>query len=201
MESDNLFQFEDEILALEQKIRRLEAPENHIAFYGSSSIRLWTHLEDDLSPLKTINLGFGGSSFAWCIHYFDRVFKNLEPKHLVIYVGDNDLAQGVPPEKVLMKFRKLSNMSRERFPAIPIDFITIKPSPERKPILSHIHLTNQLIRKELLAMPKAELINVYDSMLDEKNEARPELFLEDQLHLNDAGYKVWKGVVRKHFGI
>ena len=82
-----------------------------------------------------------------------------------------------------------------------MDFITIKPSPIRTYLLPEIKLTNNLIRKELMGIKKASLINVFDSMLNENGVARPELYLEDELHMNEKGYKIWKGVVRKHFGI
>lgn len=195
------FEFEEEIELLERKIIDLPNKDDLVVFYGSSSIRLWENIENDLEPFNVLNLGFGGSSFSWCIYYFDRLFSKIKPKHLVIYVGDNDLANGIPPEKVLKKFRVLVNLVRVNFPHIPLDFISIKPSPIRTYLQPEIRLTNNLIRKELSTINKASLINIYDSMLDEKNEARPELFTEDQLHMNHKGYIIWKGVVRKHFGI
>lgn len=194
-------EFEGEIQALENKVLDHPSQDNLIAFYGSSSIRLWETLEEDLSPLNVINLGFGGSSFSWCIYYFDRVFTRIKPSRVIIYVGDNDLAAGIPPEKVLKKFRMLTKMVRMNYPNIPMDFISIKPSPIRTHLLPEIQLTNQLIRKELLAMGKASLIDVHNSMLNENGVARPELYVEDQLHLNADGYRIWKGVVRKHLGI
>ncbi|MEQ9306857.1 MAG: GDSL-type esterase/lipase family protein [Marinoscillum sp.] len=194
-------EFEEEIVELERKILDHPNKENLVVFFGSSSIRLWENLSNDMEPLNVLNLGFGGSSFSWCIYYFDRLFTKIRPKHLVIYVGDNDLANGIPPEKVLKKFRMLTNMVRSTFPKIPLDFITIKPSPIRTYLLPEIRLTNSLIRKELMALNKASLINVFDSMLNEKGVARPELYLDDQLHMNEKGYKIWRGVVRKHLGI
>jgi len=194
-------EFEEEIEALERKIIDHPDKEDLVVFYGSSSIRLWEGLEEDMKPLNILNLGFGGSSFSWCIYYFDRLFTKIKPKHLIIYVGDNDLANGIPPEKVLKKFRVLVNLVRVNYPHMPLDFITIKPSPIRTYLLPEIRLTNNLIRKELMTINKASLINVFDTMLNEKNVARPELYSEDQLHMNRSGYKIWKGVVRKHFGI
>lgn len=194
-------QFESEIKTLEARIQDHQNKEQLVVFYGSSSLRLWETMAEDLHPLNVLNLGFGGSSFSWCIYYFDRLFSKVKPAHLVIYVGDNDLGKGIPPEKVLKKFRVLIQLIRSDFPTVAVDFITIKPSPERTYLLPEIRLTNNLIRQELLAMPKAGLINVFDSMLDEKGVARPELYLEDQLHMNESGYKIWKGVLRRHFGI
>lgn len=195
------FEFEGEIEELERKIQDHHNKEELVVFYGSSSVRLWETLSEDLAPLNVLNLGFGGSSFSWCIYYFDRLFSKIKPSYIVIYVGDNDLANGIPPEKVLKKFKVLSKLIRVSFPNVPMDFITIKPSPIRTYLLPEIRLTNDLIRKELKGINKAELINVFDSMLNEKSVARPELYGEDQLHMNAEGYKIWKGVVRKHFGI
>lgn len=194
-------QFENEIKALEAKIIDHRNKDQLIAFYGSSSIRLWESLGEDLAPLNTINLGFGGSSFSWCIYYFDRLFSRFTPSRIVIYVGDNDLGVGIPPEKVVKKFRRLAKLIRTSFPTVKVDFITIKPSPERTYLQPEIQMTNNLIRKEILRLGRASLINIFDSMLDENGVARPELYLEDQLHMNAKGYQIWKGVVRKHFGI
>ncbi len=194
-------EFESEIEDLEKKILDFPNKEDLTVFYGSSSIRLWESLEEDMAPLNVLNLGFGGSSFSWCIYYFDRLFTKIKPKHIVIYVGDNDLANGIPPEKVVKKFRTLANLIRTSFPHTPMDFITIKPSPSRTYLLPETKLTNSLIRKELMNVEKASLINIFDSMLNENGVARPELYLEDELHMNEKGYKIWKGVVRKHFGI
>lgn len=195
------FEFEEEIEALEEKIINHPNKKDLVVFYGSSSVRLWEDLEKDLAPLNVLNLGFGGSSFSWCIYYFDRLFTKIQPQRLVIYVGDNDLANGIPPEKVVKKFRVLVKLVRLNFPHIPLDFITIKPSPIRTYLLPEIRLTNSLLRKELMNINKANLINIFDSMLNEQNVARPELYSEDQLHMNNNGYRIWKGVVRKHFGI
>jgi len=197
----DLNMFVDEIITLEKRVLDHQNRDHLIAFYGSSSVRLWETLEEDLAPLNTINLGFGGSSFSWCIYYFNRVFKNIQPDEIVIYVGDNDLGSGHQPSKVLKKFVNLTNMIRLSFPKVKIHFITIKPSPIRTHLLPITLETNRLIRKEMLKMEKASMINVFDSMLDDKGVARPELYQEDQLHLNAKGYKIWKGVVRRHFGI
>lgn len=194
-------EFESEIEELEKKIIDFPNKEDLVVFYGSSSIRLWENLEEDMRPLNTLNLGFGGSSFSWCIYYFDRLFTKIKPKHIVIYVGDNDLANGLPPDKVVKKFRTLASLIRTSFPTTPMDFITIKPSPSRTYLLPETRLTNDLIRKELMNVEKASLINIFDSMLSENGVARPELYQEDELHMNEKGYKIWKGVVRKHFGI
>lgn len=34
-------------------------------------------------------------------------------------------------------------------------------------------------------------VDVFTPMLDARGEPRPELFVQDMLHLNDAGYAIW----------
>lgn len=194
--------FEDEVIDLERLIKSRKDFEQLIVFYGSSSLRLWENMKEDLSPLNVINLGFGGASFGWTIHYYKRLIHILpKSSHFVFYCGDNDLDNGLSPEGVMRKFKKLLVLTREDFPKTPISVITIKPSPSRTYLQSKIKLTNDLIRKELKSLSKTGQINIFDSMLDENGVARPELFLEDALHMNRKGYKIWKGVVRKYFGI
>ncbi len=45
-------------------------------FYGSSSIRPWGTLYDDFKNLKPVNLGFGGSTLAVCVWFFDRIMAH-----------------------------------------------------------------------------------------------------------------------------
>lgn len=161
--------FEEEIMALEKKLENWPSFEQLIVFYGSSSIRLWENIDQDLAPLNVLNLGFGGSSFGWCIYYYERLFKKIpRASHIVFYCGDNDLDNGLSPEHVLVKYQKLKEITRKDFPLTPISVITIKPSPSRTYLQENILQTNRLIRKDLLATTKGSQINVFDSMLDEE---------------------------------
>lgn len=41
-------------------------------------------------------------------------------------------------------------------------------------------------------------VDVSPPMLSEKNEPRPELYIEDMLHLNEKGYEIWTKIVREN---
>ncbi|MFD2147649.1 hypothetical protein [Mucilaginibacter antarcticus] len=101
-----MFWYEDDIKRLE-KLRTELSIEPETLFYGSSSIRLWSTLVEDLNDLKPINLGFGGSSLAACTWFFDRVMDGYQPKRLVVYAGDNDLGDGRHPEEIFIFFNNL----------------------------------------------------------------------------------------------
>ncbi|MFY0688874.1 MAG: hypothetical protein JXQ90_17015 [Cyclobacteriaceae bacterium] len=190
-------EFENELKRLEKRIAKHENQEDLIAFYGSSTVRLWVRMNRDLEPFNVINLGFGGSSFLDLNHQFGRLFSQVTPTKVVLYGGDNDLSQGFGPNDILREFRELTSRFRDKFPDIPIFSISIKPSPRREDLLDRVTETNNLLRAYLGALGNTYIIDVYHAMLDGQGNTRPELFLSDMLHLNREGYKIWAKEVSK----
>ncbi|PIB37613.1 hypothetical protein BFP72_17510 [Reichenbachiella sp. 5M10] len=187
--------FEDEINALKEKIAT-QGTEDSVAFYGSSTIRLWDSLETDLADKNAINLGFGGSSYQWCLFYFERLFEQFHPKSYVLYGGDNDLSNGQSPEDVLMNFSLLIEKIQRHSPEAQITVISIKPSPSREYLLHHINTSNALLRSFVEERNYMHWIEMYEHMLSPDGRPRTDLFVEDMLHLNPKGYKIWKQNVR-----
>ena len=64
-------------------------PENAFLFIGSSSIRLWKTLEEDMKPLKIINRGFGGAHTKHINRHKDKIVFPYEPKAIVFFCGTN----------------------------------------------------------------------------------------------------------------
>lgn len=96
--------YEEEVKRLEIEISALENKEG-LVFYGSSSIRLWETLEADFGEYAPLNIGFGGSTLAACVWFFERIFSSLKPTSLVIYAGENDLGDGREPEEIFFFLR------------------------------------------------------------------------------------------------
>ena len=63
-----------------------------IVFVGSSSILFWGTLSDDMAPMPVLNRGFGGSVIAHSTHFADRIVLPYQPRAVVMYAGDNDIA-------------------------------------------------------------------------------------------------------------
>src|SRR5262249_55805415 len=112
--------------------------------------------------------------------------------------GDNDLGDGRRPEEVLGWFRALVVKVRRHLNGVSLGYISIKPSPARSALLAEIVSTNRAIAHEISAMGSTYFIDVFTPMLGPGARPRPELFLEDGLHLNRAGYEVWTRVLRRH---
>lgn len=192
-------EFEDEIKELERKILDHPNKEDLIVFYGSSSFRLWSTMEEDLHPLNILNLGFGGSSYGWCVFYFDRLFARIRPKKILLYAGDNDLYNGIETKKVLKNFLMLNRLIRISFPEIPVVVLTVKPSPERTFLLPEIRSFNDMIYQEQPNLNQVSIINVFDAMMNEYGSGvNHELFGEDNLHMNEKGYALWASLIKSH---
>jgi lysophospholipase L1-like esterase len=190
--------YEDEVRALEQRIKIGPIPRCPVVFYGSSSIRLWSTLASDLDLPNALNLGFGGSTLEACAFFFERLVVPTAPASLIVYAGDNDLGDGRNPENVLTFFRSLAEQVYKRLPGIPFSFISVKPSPARSRIIDRIRRTNDLIRREIRESGTGCFISVFEAMLDERGRPRASLFLEDGLHLSPGGYRVWTDVLANH---
>jgi len=193
-----MFWYEEDIKQLENKISRLQ-DKKHIAFYGSSTFRLWTNLEKEFDLINGTNLGFGGSTLAACVWYFDRIFTKLNPSCFIIYAGDNDIGDNRHPEEVFIFFLQLLDKIRNRFGNIPIFYISIKPSISRYHIIDRIEYTNKIISQEINTLANNTFyINLYDKMLDESGFPIKDYYLHDGLHLSPKGYELWKKIITQY---
>jgi lysophospholipase L1-like esterase len=190
-----MFWYEEDVKNLE-RIKESISYQPELVFYGSSSIRLWRSLNTDFANYHPINLGFGGSTLAACVWYFDRIMAGLQPKGMVLYAGDNDLGDGRHPEEVFVYFKQLMANIRQKYSNIPIAYISIKPSIRRFNIIDQIKFTNKIISDEIERMNDATyFVNIYDSMLDDNKYPRRDLFEPEGLHINDKGYALWKSII------
>jgi lysophospholipase L1-like esterase len=165
-------------------------------FYGSSSIRMWRTIGKDLAPSRVLNRGFGGSTIADCTHYIPRLVVPYKPSIIFLYAGDNDIAAGKTPEQVLADFREFVTECRKSLPSTPIQYISIKPSPARWNLWEKSQKANDLIKKYIAGQKNMGFVDVATPMLDPKGMVRGDLFLEDRLHMNAAGYSVWVKVIK-----
>ena len=183
--------YEPEVRALEAEVAQGAVATGQTVFYGSSSIRLWDTMAEDLKSRRLVNRGFGGSTLKACVYFFERLLLPLEPRALLLYAGDNDLGDGATPDTVLQSFAAFQEKLEQHFPAIPFAFMSIKPSPARFSIVDQIQATNELIKGAIAQSGHGEFINVFPSMLGRDGRPRKELFTEDGLHLSHKGYVVW----------
>ena len=173
-------------------------PANPILFVGSSSFRMWTNLRTSFPNLKVLNRAFGGSRLEDVNHYFERLVTPYNPKIIVLYAGENDVNEGVEPETVLESYRKFISMVRAKFPKIKLVYVGLKPSPSRWALADKFKQTNNLIKAEIAKDKRAVFVDVWQPMLNEKGEPRPELFKPDMPHMKENGYEIWRNLLVKY---
>jgi lysophospholipase L1-like esterase len=187
--------WEKDIAAFEQADREHPPEKGAILFIGSSSIRMWKTLAQDFPEHRVLNRGFGGSEIPDSTFYSDRIVIPYAPKQIVMYCGGNDLNAGTPPEQVIANFKAFVAKVRAKLPEIEIDYISIAPNPARWAQVEKIKTVNGAIAAWCREQPHMEFINVFDAMLGPDGQPKPDIFLEDRLHMNAAGYAIWKEIV------
>lgn len=190
--------WDKEIDSISDFDKRQTPPEKAVLFLGSSSIRGWYSLRKDFPKINIINRAFGGSRIEDTNYYFNRVVSPYSPRIIVFYAGENDVNDGLAPERVADDYKKFSQLVRQKFPKVKIVFISLKPSPSRWNKADKFKQTNALIKEEIAKDKYSVFLDVWNSMLNEKGEPRPELFQGDMLHMNEKGYEIWRGLLEKH---
>lgn len=187
--------WEKNIAAFEANEAKDPPPKNAILFVGSSSVRMWK-LDESYPDRVTINRGFGGSTMADSVFYFDRVIAKHEPKAVLIYAGDNDVNKGLDAEGVFTDYKKLAALMKQKLPDTPLIYIAIKPSLKRWELWPIMKDANDRIAAFCKEHDGFYFADIGKPMLETADgEPDPSLFKDDGLHLNDGGYTAWKGVI------
>jgi lysophospholipase L1-like esterase len=176
-------------------------------FVGSSTVRRWASLKADFPTRTVINRGFGGST-AWEVdHYFDKVVTPYHPKEIVFYAGDNDLAAvpardgaagrpGRTPDEVYADFYAFMQMKDKALGSTPVWFIAVKPSKLRWDIQDKMTAVNDKVKALAAKRDDLAYIDIVPVML--KPDGTPkDIFVEDNLHMTQEGYDLWRPVVNK----
>jgi lysophospholipase L1-like esterase len=191
--------FEDTIKRFEKEDNETVIEKDVVVFYGSSSFAFWRNIKYDLSPIKVLNRGFGGSTIPELIHYASRTILKYQPSKIVIYCGENDLSGGgvvKTPEQVLDSYKELTTIIYKKFPKVKVYFVSMKPSVARKALWPSFVRSNQLIEEYTKKTKNQFYIDISKVMMNEKGEIDGSIFTKDSLHMNPLGYERWTNVIK-----
>ena len=167
-----------------------------IVVTGSSSMRFWDHrIRTDLAPLSIISRGFGGSNMNDVLHYLDQLVLKHEPRAVMIYEGDNDVAQDVPVDTIIGTFRASLDRIHAHDPAVRVYLLSVKPSIARAAMWPTMMQVNSALKTLADARQAVTFIDVATPMLHADGSIREDLFVADKLHMNQAGYDIWRNTV------
>jgi lysophospholipase L1-like esterase len=132
------------------------------------------------------------------IRYVPDVIYPYNPKQIVIYCGENDIAYSdtVDAPIVLARFSTLFGMIHSKWPNENVVFISIKPSPSRAKNFAIVQQANELIKAFLANQKNTSFVDVYNPMLGANGKPIPDIFVSDSLHMNAKGYAIWQKVIQ-----
>ncbi|QCR21478.1 SGNH/GDSL hydrolase family protein [Pontibacter sp. SGAir0037] len=191
--------FWDEIQAFKKQDSLQAPPKDAILFVGSSSFRMWGNVQEMFPEHKIINRGFGGSTLPDLAYYLNDIVFPYQPRQVVIYSGENDIASGtVHAQEVFKRFEAVFTAIREKLPKATLTFVSIKPSPSREQYMPVVVEANNLIKSYLKKQKNAQFVDVYPLMLQKNGKPMADIFIEDNLHMNQKGYTIWQNALRPY---
>ena len=192
--------FAPEIARFDSLNKVEDHPANAVLMTGSSSIRLWSTMTEDLAPYYTINRGFGGAKVEDLAYYLKRIVYPHEFRAIVIFAGTNNItgaSNEMPVDSILYWTNDINKMIRKKYPVVPIFWITVTPTPSREKVLDRVKDYNRRLSSTLSKEKNIHLIDTEAAYLDANGRPIPRYFLADMLHMNHEGYLIWAGIIKK----
>ena len=192
--------FQQEIARFDSLNRIENYSKNAILFTGSSSIRLWTTIREDMQPYEVIQRGFGGARIEDLDWYYDHIFVQKKYKAIVIFCGTNNITgskEDMSADSILYYTRKINDRIRKQYRKTPVYWVAITPVNSRINVMDKVADMNRRWKEEFSQQKKIRLIETTAAFLGADGKPRAELFINDQLHLNREGYKLWSSIIHK----
>lgn len=189
--------YESEIVAYETADAESPPAPGRVLFIGSSSIRMWKTLEEDMAPAPVINRGFGGSKTPEVLAVMDRIVYPYKPAAIVYYCGDNDLGETNTDSRAAADgFIAFAERVHQRWADTPVLYLAIKPSLARWGNWAAMERANAMVAEYAALHEHVEFVDVASCLLGPDGSPDPSVYLGDGLHLNAEGYARWAEVVR-----
>jgi lysophospholipase L1-like esterase len=196
--AEQVARWEDEIARLEAKDKTAPDPDGAVLLIGSSSIRLWETAAKDLAPYPVIPRGYGGASFSDLAYYADRIISPHKYRAAVVFCA-NDVTGGEKdrsPEQVAEWFGYVADVLRHHQPDAQVICCDVRPTPLRHHVWSQTKAVNAALKAECDKRAGVHYLNTADSYLLDSGDARSDVYREDRLHLNAAGYELWSAQIK-----
>ncbi len=198
--------WEPEIVRLEEAGQTQTPEDGAVVFYGSSSIRLWDGIGQDMAPWPVVQRGFGGASLPDIIYFAPRILgphlgrENPRRCRAVVLFVANDIVGNqetdAPAADVAARFEQLLRWIREQDDSVPVFWIEVTPTRSRWSAWPEIRNATTRIRTVAESDPAAFTIPTAGAFLGADGQPVPDFFGDDQLHLSPAGYQIWSALIK-----
>lgn len=192
--------FEKQVRLYEEADLLSPPPRGAIMLAGDSQFFRWKTFREDLPGYTLVNRGIDSFQFTDLIQYTDRLILPHRPRLIVLHVGGNDVHNGREPAEVLADFKTFVAKVRAVLPQVPIYFSSITPGPGRWSEAAQRQATNRVIQDYIATQPNLKFIDLWDAMLTADGKPREDIWVEDRVHPNHAGYLIRVGIMRPLLG-
>lgn len=169
----------------------LPPPDADVVFLGDSitEFGLWNEWFPDVS---VANRGVAGDTTAGILR---RLHSSVGTQRaLSLLAGTNDIAQGVPSERIAANVDTI--LERIAVAAPETKVVINSVMPRAAGFSDTVRDVNDKLR--LIATKHgATYVDLWPAFADERGQIRPEFSL-DRLHLTGEGYRAWVGVLADH---
>ncbi len=192
--------FEKNVRDYETADRASPPPRGAILLAGDSQFFRWKTLAEDLPDFTIVNRGIDSFQLSDLLQFADRLVLPHRPRLIVLHVGGNDVHGGKSPERVLADFQAFVRQVRATLPEVPIYFSSLTPGPGRWDEAEQRRKTNRTIKDYIATQRGLGFIDLWDAMLTPAGQPREDLWVEDRIHPNHAGYLVRVKIMRPLLG-
>ena len=130
------------------------------------------------------------------LYHLDRVALRYKPRAILIYEGDNDTSYGIPVEKIIGQFEEIVTRIHAALPQTRIYVLSVKPSVLRANVWNEA----QQVSAGYIAIaerdPLVHYVDVATPFLWADGTVMEDVFVEDNLHLNNLGNLIWGSAIR-----
>jgi lysophospholipase L1-like esterase len=192
--------FEKNVLAYEAADKASPPPHGAILLAGDSQFFRWKTLAEDLPGYTVVNRGIDSFQTSDLVHFAERLVLPHRPRFIVLHVGGNDVNNGKDAAQILADFKAFVAKVRPSLPDVPIAFSSTTPGPGRWGQAERRKAVNAALQQYIATQPGLHFIDLWDAMLTPDGQPREDLWVEDRIHPNQAGYRIRVGIMRGLLG-
>ena len=169
-----------------------------VVFLGDSITEGWRTLAQDFPNLKVANRGIGGDITSGVLYRLRADVLSLRPVAIVLLIGTNDVGDGASGEDVAANIQLILLAIKNTDPNIKVIVCKVMPRAERNGAIfaqiyaEKIQKANSLVEQFVQGQPNFAICDTWGIYADDKGNPNAADFNGDHLHLNAAGYAVWK---------
>jgi len=164
-----------------------------VVFLGDSITQGWNTLAKDFPKMKVANRGIGGDITCGVLYRLAADVLSLNPEAIVLLIGTNDIGDSSDGEDVAANIRLILLAIKNYNPNLKVIVCKIMPRADGgKTHAAEIQKANSLVEQFVKTEPNFSICDTWSAFTDTNGNQIASDFRPDRLHLNAAGYMVWK---------